>query len=160
MNPQLAAGTKVTHLDEPKQEGTVQQGTYEMDTPGKEYWNYYVRWDNGKLGSVSEHRLIVNPDSKNPPYITGLHGCKCHPFESWEECEAAHTAQFVPGDTVVGRHNCNFATIIGNIDGEKYWWNILVMPGLFESDKQISHSANLILVSGAAPKKKAHANKT
>jgi hypothetical protein len=38
------------------------------------------------------------------PFITGLHGCRCHPFNSWKECEAAEKQRFKPDDKV--RHRC------------------------------------------------------
>lgn len=37
--------------------------------------------------------------------ITGLFGCNCHPFKSWEECDREHQKQLTAGQKV--RHRCN-----------------------------------------------------
>jgi hypothetical protein len=34
------------------------------------------------------------------PFITGYHGCKCHPFPSWDEAENAHRQKFKPNEKV------------------------------------------------------------
>jgi hypothetical protein len=36
--------------------------------------------------------------------ITGLYGCSCHPFNSWEECDKYHKQKFEVGDPVTQRH--------------------------------------------------------
>jgi hypothetical protein len=42
-------------------------------------------------------------------FITGLHGCKCHPFNNWEENKKYATRKFKVGDAV--QHRC-----FGNTD--------------------------------------------
>lgn len=37
------------------------------------------------------------------PFITGLWGCKCHPFSSWKMCETFHRRRFKNLDPVLNR---------------------------------------------------------
>src|SRR5438105_550626 len=37
--------------------------------------------------------------------ITGLHGCNCHPFKTWAECDSAHKQKLKRGDVVKNRCN-------------------------------------------------------
>lgn len=48
--------------------------------------------------------LIKAPVLGTKVEITGYYGCKCHPFDSWKECEAAHRQKFKVDDTVKNRH--------------------------------------------------------
>lgn len=83
--------------------------------------------------------------SSNPPYITGLHGCNCHPFESWEECDRANKQRFKPEQRVTERCTGKKGTIIEMADGDFRWYRVLMDPGLHQHHICVHHCSMLIL---------------
>lgn len=147
MSQKLPPGTRVVSIIRPAVSGTIDSRQFPMKLgmKGKETWQHYVKWDDGGYGIVSQSDL----KAINPQIITGYHGCSCHPFESWEECEKAHKRKFKPGQRVKVRHTGEMGSVIEKADDDPYWWKILVDPGTKQSDIRVAHSANLIL--GMAP---------
>lgn len=72
--------------------------------------------------------------------ITGLYGCSCHPFPSWDECKKAHSQKLGIGDKT--RHRCNGREgEVFSIENMKGF--VVVKYGPVESDKQLHHVAML-----------------
>lgn len=77
------------------------------------------------------------------PVIIGLHGCYCHPFESWEECEKYHKQKFSVGEPVKNRHT-NATGTIHEVYKEKGY--VTVKYGKNKSDIHQEHVAMLIRI--------------
>jgi hypothetical protein len=73
--------------------------------------------------------------------ITGYYGCRCHPFESWDECERAHNQMFNVGDRVRSRHT-GILGEVSKICEEKGF--VIVKEGDRECDHVLNHVACLI----------------
>ena len=78
----------------------------------------------------------------------GLHGCACHPFDSWEECKRMHNQVFQLGDKVKQRHTAMIGTIFRIYNGtcEKGYVIVKYNDGRFPRDQTLEHVANLILI--------------
>jgi hypothetical protein len=57
--------------------------------------------------------MMIKAIDEAAGYITGSHGCKCHPFTSWKICELFHKRKFNPGDGVLNRCTRSMGTVIG-----------------------------------------------
>lgn len=75
------------------------------------------------------------------PTIIGLHGCYCHPYESWEECEAAHKQKLPVGTPVKNRHSGLAGTVHTQEDSQGF---NTVRYGDRPCDIHLEHVANLI----------------
>lgn len=73
--------------------------------------------------------------------ITGLNGCSCHSFDSWEECNKAHKQKFEIGAPVQNRHTLRKGTIREKVDGQGY---TSVKYGKYPRDCEQEHVAMLI----------------
>lgn len=80
----------------------------------------------------------------NEPYITGISGCKCHPFKSWEECEKAHKQKFNIGDNVQNRHTLELGTVDYVYPDPVDKGYVTVKYGPLERDKHMENVAMLI----------------
>ncbi|GHB44571.1 hypothetical protein [Mongoliitalea lutea] len=74
------------------------------------------------------------------PLITGLFGCSCHGFDSWEECEQAHKQRFKIGDPV--EHRCTGKQ--GYVHNLSEGGFCIVKMGVTPSENIQYHAANLI----------------
>lgn len=101
----------------------------------------------------NSEKLPVKPVKKKTeqvPFITGLNGCKCHPFASWKESDKAHKQKFEVGDQVINRCNkkVGFINSIGDHVGNYY----TVKYGKNPSDIELKHAAELdILITVKSP---------
>jgi len=75
--------------------------------------------------------------------ITGLNGCSCHPFSSWEECNKAHRQKFKVGDPVKNRCTGHEGTIHDEVDHQGY---VSVKYGKLPRDIHGEHVAQLIRI--------------
>jgi len=73
--------------------------------------------------------------------ITGLNGCSCHSFSSWDECNKAHRQKFKVGDPVKNRCDGRQGTINKIVDSQGY---TSVKYGKFPRDIELEHVAQLI----------------
>jgi heat shock protein HspQ len=80
----------------------------------------------------------------NTPQITGLYGCICHPFASWEECKAMHNQKLAIGQKVKNRHTCLEGEVF-EIHPEKGF--VTVKYGELQSNQHLEHVATLIVNS-------------
>jgi len=75
--------------------------------------------------------------------ITGLNGCSCHPFLSWDECKKAHRQKFKVGDPV--KNLCSGRD--GTINKvEKQSGYVSVKYGPIPRDIEGEHVAQLIKI--------------
>lgn len=72
--------------------------------------------------------------------ITGLRGCSCHPFASWDECEKYHNQKFKLGDRVKNRHLGTIGTIYEICTDKGY---VIVKYGELPRDRHLEHVALL-----------------
>jgi hypothetical protein len=72
--------------------------------------------------------------------ITGLYGCSCHPFTSWEKCVKAHKQKFKIDDPVTDRCTGRSGVIFKVHDSGF----VTVKYGKNERDKELEHVARLI----------------
>lgn len=79
-------------------------------------------------------------------YITGYHGCSCHPFKTWEESKFFHKQKLKVGDRVKNRHTGKIGYIaeVDNAEGNYY----IVKFGTrgVSSDYELEHGAILIKI--------------
>lgn len=73
--------------------------------------------------------------------ITGHYGCNCHPFKSWEECEAAHSQHLEIGEEVMQRCTAAQGTVFQHLPERGF---VLVSYGDLPKDIQLEHVANLV----------------
>lgn len=71
--------------------------------------------------------------------ITGLYGCSCHPFSSWEECDQYHNQILRPSTPVRQRHTGK----TGTVDRILERGFVIVKYGPYQSDLVQEHVANL-----------------
>lgn len=84
------------------------------------------------------------------PRITGLNGCKCHPFASWKESGKYHNQKFQVGDKVQNRCKKTVGFINGIADQSGNYYT--VKYGKLASDIQLEHAAQLsMLVPVSSP---------
>lgn len=81
---------------------------------------------------------------KEAPYITGLSGCRCHPFKSWDECDKAHKQKFNIGDPVMNRHTGEEGTIFFIYPDPVDKGYVTVNYGPLERDKHLENVAMLV----------------
>jgi len=79
----------------------------------------------------------------NKPIITGLNGCSCHPFESWEECKKYHTQQLSIDTEVKNRCTGKIGKVIEVHTGSDKGF-VIVKYGKYRSDEHLEHVASLI----------------
>ena len=72
--------------------------------------------------------------------ITGLYGCPCHPFPSWEQCELFHKRKFKPGDKIKQRHTGKDGIISEQHECKGFY---IVKYGERKSDLSLEHAAML-----------------
>lgn len=96
--------------------------------------------ENGWKLITEKAKKSRKPEKK---FITGLHGCSCHPFSSWEECKRFHNQTFNIGDTVKNRHNNKEGQVLQKNDVKGY---LTVAYGKKPSDNHLEHVASLILL--------------
>ena len=77
---------------------------------------------------------------KYKPFITGLNGCQCHPFDSWEDCAIAHKYLFKIGQQVVHRWTGIKGRVFSCCGQGNYY---VVAFGPKQSDKVLTHAAML-----------------
>lgn len=76
-------------------------------------------------------------------YITGYHGCNCHPFKTWEECDKYHKQKVEVEQRV--RRRCNGKEgAVHRIHPERGY--VSVKYGNDPSDIHLEHVANLIKI--------------
>lgn len=77
----------------------------------------------GRLGQGKKEPKKTQTELSNGKlYITGYHGCKCHPFNNWDECIAAEKKKFEPGE--VATHRChNIPVNITKGEGGNYYYS-------------------------------------
>jgi hypothetical protein len=78
------------------------------------------------------------------PAITGLHGCSCHPFQSWEDLDMYMKQRLTGGQLVQIRHTGEKGYVVGN---EGQYYRIDRIPCNVPRDITIEHVSNLIPVS-------------
>jgi preprotein translocase subunit YajC len=71
--------------------------------------------------------------------IIGLHGCSCHPFKDWKECDRMHKQKFKVGDRVITRHSGKVG-VIHKVE-ERYYY--IVKFGNYRNTEVLYHSAEL-----------------
>jgi len=74
------------------------------------------------------------------PY--GLHGCSCHPFENWDECNMMHKQTFAIGEKVKQRHTGKEGEIFEIYTGVEKGY-VIVKYGKLPHDRVLEHVANL-----------------
>ncbi|MCP9763821.1 hypothetical protein [Lacihabitans soyangensis] len=80
------------------------------------------------------------------PFITGLWGCTCHPFESWAEHDFYNKQKIILGRKYKNRHTGEIG-IAERIDPEKkYYIDLFMEPYDCARCHQFAHKMNLILV--------------
>lgn len=77
-------------------------------------------------------------------FITGYHGCKCHPFKSWDELKSFTNKKLTEGLKFKNRCNGNIGIITkinktGHID-------VTYEPGNLPMHNQSIHKTNIILI--------------
>ncbi len=76
--------------------------------------------------------------------ITGLYGCICHPYASWDECDHEHNKKLVVGQKVKQRHNGKVGVIHLVNEENKHFCTVKFGPK--PSDLHLEHAANLIFI--------------
>ena len=74
--------------------------------------------------------------------ISGLHGCVCHPYSSWAECNKLHNQKMQVGEKVQNRHT-NEIGIVHEYPRDNRFW-CLVKYGDLQRDIHLENVANLI----------------
>lgn len=75
--------------------------------------------------------------------ITGLYGCPCHPFESWEDYKKYNTQKIEVGTKYKVRHTQKECVAMGLHEQNEYVL-IFVEPYDCPRCNQIEHKQNLI----------------
>ena len=86
-------------------------------------------------------------------YITGLYGCSCHPFKSWEDHDYYAKQKFKKEDSVRVGHTGIFAYIIKKKTQGNYY-DINKFPCANPSDIGFDHVTNLISFNNFTSKQK------
>ena len=73
-------------------------------------------------------------------FITGLYGCSCHPFKSWEECRLFSNRVFKIGENIRNRHSGKIGTVYELSETKGY---LSVKYGDLRSDIELEHVAML-----------------
>jgi hypothetical protein len=76
------------------------------------------------------------------PFITGLYGCNCHPFESWAECDKAHRQKLSVGDIVSDRCTGKFGPVDEVL--EEHFYIVKLGTDGVERDYELCHAAELV----------------
>jgi len=74
----------------------------------------------------------------------GLHGCYCHPYKDWAECDHEHKKKLKLGQKVRNRH-----TLAEGVVNEVYpppGNYYIIKYGPLPRDLHLNHAANLILL--------------
>ena len=95
-----------------------------------------------KLMYDQEHKMLYFQEQQL--FITGLHGCSCHPFKTWEDCKSAHNQKLPVGQKVL--HRCkNRVGRVHKIHDQKGF--VTVQYGPKPVDLVLEHVANLVKVN-------------
>ena len=78
------------------------------------------------------------------PAITGLYGCSCHPFQSWEDLDMYMKQHLVVGQLVQIRHTGQKAYVM-EVSKDRYC-RVNCLPCKMPSNITIEHVSNLIPV--------------
>lgn len=90
-------------------------------------------------------KQLKDMNQVNSIAITGQHGCNCHPFKTWAECDSAHRQKLKRGDIVKNRCNGRKG-IIEKVEPNLYY---KVKYGRGRSTYVLDHSAQLELITKA-----------
>jgi hypothetical protein len=134
---------------------TAEKNRNEVNTWLLEQGFYKTNDDNNSFKLPEKVVKMINEfvpklNEKEPvPFITGLHGCKCHPFASWKESDKAHKQKFEVGDQVINRCNKKVGFVHHICDQGGY---VHVNYGNEPIDRELKHAAELdILVPVKSP---------
>lgn len=106
--------------------------------------NYFIR-SSGAGVALSTDKFQFEKSETNEKgelYITGYHGCSCHPFRNWKESNARHKQKFTLGAKVRNRCTGEYGEIT-EVSGNNYY----LVDYTFEdkaSDNQLEHAAMLL----------------
>lgn len=78
--------------------------------------------------------------------IIGLHGCSCHPFDSWYEHDKFHNQKIEIENEYIIRHSGLRCIVKGFLKEFPNYVEIIVEPFDCPRCNQIEHKSNLIKV--------------
>jgi hypothetical protein len=91
---------------------------------------------------------IMDTDQENNQtvkvLITGYHGCSCHPYSSWAECNKLHGQKMQIGEKVQQRHTGELG-VVHELYENKIW--CIVKYGDLPRDHHLENVASLIKIN-------------